>query len=145
MKTFSLTFILTLTFTGFIQAQTSEKEHEIRFLIDQYSKARGAKDPELLKAILVKDIDQLVSSGEWRRGSDTALEGMMRSFNRRPGFRTLTPEKVRFLNKDAAIVDARYVVTNSDGSLRKMWSTFIVVHEDDRWKISAIRNMLPAS
>ncbi|TDI72183.1 MAG: DUF4440 domain-containing protein, partial [Bacteroidetes bacterium] len=33
---------------------------------------------------------------------------------------------------------------NADGTARKMWSTFIVVRNEDGWKIAAIRNMLPA-
>ena len=51
---------------------------------------------------------------------------------------------IRFLDNKNAIADARYEVTNEDGSKRKMWSTFIVKLEDKRWKIAAIRNMLPA-
>jgi hypothetical protein len=94
--------------------------------------------------ILVEDIDQLVSSGTWRRGFDVALAGMMRSSNSRPGSRTLTIEHIRFLDNKNVIADARYEVTNEDGSKRKMWSTFIVKLEDKRWKIAAIRNMLPA-
>jgi len=41
-------------------------------------------------------------------------------------------------------VDARYEIQNADGTTRKMWDTFIVVLDNDAWKISAIRNMLPA-
>jgi len=33
---------------------------------------------------------------------------------------------------------------NTDGSIRKMWSTFFVVTEKKKGKISAIRNMVPA-
>jgi hypothetical protein len=42
------------------------------------------------------------------------------------------------------IADARYEIQNADGTARKMWSTFIVVYQDDAWKITAIRNMLLA-
>ncbi|MCZ6674280.1 MAG: SgcJ/EcaC family oxidoreductase [Verrucomicrobia bacterium] len=148
MKNFLLTtFILFLFFAPTYAQNISgakEDEQQIISLIDQYSKARETKDAELLKSILVKDIDQLVSSGTWRRGIDTALEGMMRSSASRPGSRTLAVETIRFLNPTSAIADARYKVTNTDGSVRKMWSTFIVIYEDNRWKIAAIRNMLPA-
>ena len=122
----------------------NENETQIIALVAEYSLARETNDPELLKSILTKEIDQLVSSGTWRRGIKTALAGMMRSSASRPGSRMLTVEQVRFLNSTSGIVDARYEVTNADGSMRKMWSTFIVTHEDGRWKIAAIRNMLPA-
>jgi hypothetical protein len=45
------------------------------------------------------------------------------------------------LGLDAGLADARYEITNADGTIRKMWSTFIVIKDDVRWKIAAIRNM----
>jgi hypothetical protein len=117
---------------------------EIRTLIDQYSLAREHRDTVLLKSILTHEIDQLVSSGEWRSGIQSSLQGMMQSSASNPGNRTLTIEKLRFLNSQSALVDARYEILNADGSIRKMWSSFIVVKQKGSWKISAIRNMLPA-
>lgn len=125
------------------EADQDDKD-AISVLIDQYSQARETKDTLLLKQILTQEVDQLVSSGEWRRGIKIALEGMLRSSTSNPGDRTLTIDQVRFLNKATAVVDARYEIRNADGSTRKMWSTFIVVNEANRWKIIAIRNMLPA-
>jgi len=49
------------------------------------------------------------------------------------------------LNSAAAMADCRYEITNADGTIRKMWSSFIIVDEKGKWKISAIRNMLPSS
>jgi hypothetical protein len=48
------------------------------------------------------------------------------------------------VNAGAAIVDCKYEIRNSDGSVRSMWSTFIVVEKKKKWWITAIRNMLPA-
>lgn len=135
---------VSLAFAQDSNAQTKHKE-EIHSLIDQYAQARETSDTTLLKSILTNDIDQLVSSGEWRRGFEGAFKGMMRSSQRNPGQRTLTVENVRFLTAETAIADARYEIENSDGSARKMWSTFVVVKDSGNWKIAAIRNMLPAS
>jgi len=98
----------------------------------------------LLKSILTDDIDQLVSSGEWRIGVEVAVKGMMRSSESNPGSRKIIIDKIKYLTNSAAVVDARYEIQNADGSIRKMWSTFIVVSEKRHWRISAIRNMLPA-
>jgi uncharacterized protein YxjI len=38
----------------------------------------------------------------------------------------------------------RYEIESADGTSRKMWSTFITVNDNGKWKITAIRNMLPA-
>lgn len=121
-----------------------EQEKTLHALIDQYAQARETSDTILLKSILTGDIDQLVSSGEWRYGLAGAMKGMLRSSASNPGTRTLTVEKVRFLSPESGIVDARYEIQNTDGSGRKMWSTFIVVRKENAWKITAIRNMLPA-
>ena len=122
----------------------SEKEQPLHKLIALYAKARETKDTVLLRQILTVDVDQLVSSGEWRKGYETAKQGMLRSSSTNPGSRTLSVDQIRFLSDDTAVVDTRYEIRNDDGSLRKMWSTFIVVYRKNRWKIAAIRNMLPS-
>ena len=146
MKTLTFLFFLLLSSTAFCQKPLNSKvqSQEIIDLINSYSKARETKDTVLLKEILVEDIDQLVSSGEWRKGTEVAVQGMMESSSANPGDRTLKVESIRFLNPDAAIVDARYEIKDASGTIRKMWSTFVVVTETEQWKISAIRNMLPA-
>lgn len=121
-----------------------EQNQKIISLIDKYAQARETKDTVLLRQILTEDIDQLVSSGEWRNGIQVALDGMMRSSSSNPGQRILTVDKIRFLNATTGIADARYEIHNPDGTVRKMWSTFIVIKADGVWKITAIRNMKPA-
>src|SRR4051794_12313157 len=116
---------------------------EISSLIDYYSKARENSDTVLLTRILTKDVDQLVSTGEWRTGIEAAVEGMVKSSASSPGTRTLKVEKIRMADLNCAIVDCRYEIQNTDGTIRKMWSTFIVVADKRTWKIAAIRNMLP--
>jgi hypothetical protein len=124
--------------------KVSDKERsDISSLIDKYSKAREKRDTILLKSILTADVDQLVSSGEWRNGIAASVKGMLNSSAGSPGTRRLTVDKIRFFNPNTAIVDCRYEINNNDGTVRKMWSTFVVLFEKGVWKISAIRNMLP--
>jgi uncharacterized protein (TIGR02246 family) len=140
---FVLGLFLVATTRGQNPLSTNDREQEIYTLIDTYSSARTEKDSMRLQAILMEDIDQLVSSGIWRKGKSEALKGMLQSSETNPGERSLLIDQIRFLNKDCALVDARYRIHNPDGTERNMWSTFIVVYDDSRWKISAIRNMLP--
>ena len=146
MKTLVFLFFLLISSSVFCQnpINTKSESQEIIDLISSYSKARETRDTVLLKEILVEDVDQLVSSGVWRKGIVEAVKGMMESSAENPGDRTLKVESIRFLNPDAAIVDARYEIKNADGTIRKMWSSFAVVTETEQWKIFAIRNMLPA-
>ena len=119
-------------------------QKEMTSLIDQYSQAREKRDTALLKTILTPNVDQLVSTGEWRIGINAAIEGMMKSSANSPGTRTLHIEKIQTITSSSAIVDCRYEIQNTDGTARKMWSTFIVIADKKTWRIMAIRNMLPA-
>ena len=145
------TLYTTIIFIGSIltthaqeKATRDKRQEKIYFLIEQYSTAREQKDSVLLRSILTGDIDQLVSTGEWRYGISESIDGMMQSSQSRPGTRTLTIESIRFPGPDWGIVDARYEIQNEDGTIRKMWSTFIVILQHGHWKIEAIRNMKPA-
>jgi uncharacterized protein (TIGR02246 family) len=123
---------------------SEQQAKDISSLIDKYSEAREKRDTVLLKSILTPDVDQLVSSGEWRTGVGESVKGMLRSSQNSPGKRTLTVDKIRLIDAQSAIADARYEIQNADGTVRKMWSTFVVTQKKGQWKISAIRNMLPS-
>ena len=126
------------------QGTPTKANKAIYDLVDAYSEAREKQDTILLKNILTADVDQLVSTGEWRTGIGEAVSGMIRSSATKPGTRTLTVEKIRYLSPQSGLADARYVIQNDDGTARQMWSTFVVVKQRGQWKISGIRNMLPA-
>ncbi len=136
-------FLITINLSLISAVFAQGNEQAIIDLVDQYGKARTEKNVDQLNAILFEDIDQLVSTGEWRRGLEESLSGMLRSSTRQPGSRSLKVEQVRFLTPKTAIADARYTIDNGDGTQRKMWSTFVMVQQQQQWKIAAIRNMLP--
>ena len=150
IRIYSLLYSIPLGLLLFIGVAISangqvSNENEIIQLIAAYQDARESKDTTRLKGLFVKDADQLVSSGTWRRGLDELLPGMLRSSGRNPGTRTITVENVRFISDSSAIADARYEITGTNGRPdRKMWSTFVLVKSEESWRIAAIRNMLPA-
>lgn len=130
---------------AFSQIKPGEKEDALKIhtLIEQYSQARETRDTVLLKKILTEDVDQLVSSGEWRAGIREAVDGMLRSSSANPGIRKLHVEKIKFLSDDIALVDCRYIITDPNGQERNLWSSFTVLFHKKNWKITAIRNMNP--
>jgi uncharacterized protein (TIGR02246 family) len=144
-----LAAVLILVGTSNADAQPPAKagdEAAIREVVRLYNSAREANDLKAIEALFVPDADQLVSSGEWRRGREALVKGAMASSARTGGTRTLTVEVIRMLTPDAAVADARYEISGlADGSTRKMWSTFVMVRHEGAWRISAIRNMLPAA
>ena len=146
MKTLALFIAMSTLAAPFVRGQgTLTKQNQAIYdLVDAYSEAREKQDTVLLKKIMTADVDQLVSTGEWRTGIGEAVTGMIRSSATKPGTRTLTVEKIKYLTPQSGLADARYVIRNDDGTARQMWSTFVVVKQGNQWKISAIRNMLPA-
>ncbi|GMQ27093.1 hypothetical protein Aoki45_37760 [Algoriphagus sp. oki45] len=142
-----LILLLLFPLIGFPQITSDQKDNalKIHYLIGEYSKARETQDTVLLKKILTEDIDQLVSSGEWRTGISEAIQGMQSSTQSNPGTRTLEVEKIKFLSDEIALVDCRYIIKSPDGTTRNMWSSFTVVFHKKEWKISAIRNMNPTT
>lgn len=140
-----LIFVMTVSVGATLAAQEARSRDEaaIRALVQQYVDARDARDSKAVAALFTADADQLVSSGEWRRGRDQVVTGSLASTERTGGRREIAIEDVRFLGDEAAIADGRYTISGLQTGDRRMWTTFVVVRSD-RWRIAAIRNMLPA-
>lgn len=117
----------------------------IQQVVDEYLNARQQRDPAAVGDLFTADADQLVSSGEWRKGREALVKGTLASSERTGGKRTITIETFRFLAPDVVIADGRYEISGlTGGAARHMWSTFVMTHSSGKWRIAAIRNMLPA-
>jgi uncharacterized protein (TIGR02246 family) len=116
----------------------------IRALVARYTEIREKGDAAALGALFTADADQLVSSGEWRKGRDAVVKGSLASSQQTQGKRTLTIDAVRTVAAGVAIADSRYEIAQADGQTRRMWASWLLVKDGDTWKIAAIRNMLPA-
>src|SRR5688500_2246173 len=125
------------------QAPVSD-DAAIRALVAAYAAARDKGDATALTALFTADADQLVSSGEWRRGRAAVVQGSLSSSQQNQGARTFTIETVRMIAADVALADSRYDITPPSGTARRMWASWILVKDGTVWKIAAIRNMLPA-
>lgn len=118
-------------------------EDEIRALVGRYVAAREALSEAQVTTLFTPDADQLVSSGEWRRGRPALVKGALASSRSNEGRRTVTLESIRLLTPDTALADGRYEIAGA-ADTRRMWSTFVLQRTPDGWRIAAIRNMLPA-
>ena len=121
-------------------------EAAIREVVSKYVDARERIDPKAVEDLFTSDADQLVSSGEWRKGRDAVVSGTMASSRNSGGKRSITVESIRLLSPDVAIADGRYDLTGlADGATRNMWTTLVLKRTEKGWRIAAIRNMLPAA
>ncbi len=125
------------------------EEPAIRQLVQDYVAAREKADPIATARLFTPDADHLVSSGEWRQGREAVVAGTLASSRQNNGTRTISITQIRFLSPEIALVDGRYTLTPRDGaSPRQMWTSLLVQKTEKteaRWRIAAIRNMLPAS
>jgi len=120
-------------------------EVAIRAIVKTYLDARERRDEHALRALFTEDADQLVSSGEWRKGREAIVTGTLASSQSNSGARTIAIETVRFPASGVALADGRYEIAGAQAAeTRRMWSTFLMVRQPDGWRIAAIRNMLPA-
>ncbi len=121
-------------------------EASIRDLVQKYVDARNSKDTEKTRALFLADADQLVSTGEWRKGIDAVVQGAMASSRKETGKSSIQVESIRWLGPDLALVDGRYETSAAEtGASRKLWTTLVVKRTDLGWRIAAIHNMLPAA
>jgi uncharacterized protein (TIGR02246 family) len=120
-------------------------ESAVKDVVAQYLAAREHRDAGAVGALFTDDADQLTSSGDWRRGRDAIVRGTLQSSDRTGGTRTFTIETVRFPTRNVAIADGRYELTSAQDGRRAMWTSFLFVRSGDRWRISAIRTLLPAA
>ena len=131
---------------GFCVATAAPSDEEaIRATISKYVLARNERAPDRVRSLFTADADQLVSTGEWRHGIDELITGMMLSSSREQPKSSVSVTDVRLLDANVAIVDGRYQTTSSNGTLRDMWTTFVLTRTPEGWRIAAIRNMKPAS
>jgi uncharacterized protein (TIGR02246 family) len=121
-------------------------EAAIREIVSKYVAARERIDQQAVEELFTSDADQLVSSGEWRKGRDAVVRGAMASSRSTGGRRSITVESVRFVTPDVAIADGRYELTGlAEGATRNMWATLVLKRTEKGWRITAIRNMLPST
>jgi len=120
-----------------VYAQTDDGA--IRAIVQKYMDARESQDAAAVGSLFTADADQLVSSGVWRKGREELVKGTLASSRNSTGKRTITLTSIRYPSPGVAIADGRYELGE-----RKMWTCFVLVKEGSGWRISAIRNMLPA-
>ena len=147
----ALSIGLILSLAGLVPQDTSPAgrggsaaDAAVRDVVKRYVDARERADAAAIESLFTADADQLVSSGEWRKGRDAVVRGTLASSKQNSGARTIAIESVRFPSPDTAIADGRYEITGGAQGDRRMWTSFVMIRTKDGWRISAIRNMLPA-
>lgn len=126
-------------------ADTARDEASVREVVRKYVAAREQADEAAVRSLFTADADQLTSSGEWRKGRDNVVRGSLASSRANEGKHTIAVDMVRFPAAGVAIADGAYTIAASgQAQSRNMRTSFVLVREGGEWRITAIRNMLPA-
>ena len=146
MRLLTMFSLLAVVSTSAQAPTPANDEAAVREIVKRYVDAREQRDPKAIEALFTEDADQLTSSGQWRRGRGEVVKGTMASSQQTGGTRTITIETVRFPARGVAIADGRYEISGlAGGATRRMWTSFVLTGSDGGWRITAIRNMLPAA
>jgi uncharacterized protein (TIGR02246 family) len=141
-------FLMAPLFAVLVQAQSAGPADEaaIRQVVHNYLDAREHRDAKAVSNVFTADADQLVSTGEWRRGREALVRGTLASSESTGGRRTITIHTIRLLAPGVALADGPYELTGLvGGTSRSMWTTFVLTRGADGWRIAAIRNMRPTT
>lgn len=145
MKTSAACLLVTVALFAQQPSDRASDEAAIRRVVEKYVEARDHRDESAIGTLFTADADQLVSTGEWRRGRKDVVRGTMSSSQNSPRKRTITVVSVRFVSPGVALADGRYEIAgDATSDSRKMWTTLVMARVPDGWRIAAIRNMLPA-
>src|SRR5260370_27707843 len=135
-----------LVFAACLFAQAAGDDAAIRGMVQKYMDARENNDPRAIEALFTSDADQLVSSGEWRKGRSQVVKGTMASSQSSGGKRTITVTSLRFLTPVVALADGRYELTGlAGGATRSMWTSLALPRGSEGWRSSALADMLPSA
>lgn len=119
-------------------------EAAVREVVRKYVEARELRSPDAVAALFTADVDQHTTTGEWRRGRAEVVAGTQRASAQNVGTRRITIDTVRFASPDVAIADGPYEIVAPNTPTRRMWTTIVLSRAADGWRISAIRNAIPA-
>lgn len=151
MRAIVIVFAVTAVIGSAAQARQNRQagagdEAAVRAVVASYMDARAGADEAALVALFTEEADQLTSSGEWRRGRAAVVRGSMGSSKANSGARVVAIETVRLLAAGVAIADGKYsIAAGPDAAARNMATSFVMAKSGQGWRITAIRNMLPAS
>ena len=146
MKISATCFLMAVSLFAQQPSVETNDEAAIRETVQKYVDARDKMDERAIDALFTSDADQLVSTGEWRKGRKEVVRGTLASSQSSAGKRTITVVSVRFVAPNVALADGRYEISGLAGAeSRKMWTTLLLTRGSDGWRIAAIRNMLPAA
>jgi uncharacterized protein (TIGR02246 family) len=128
---------------------TPQDEQAIRKVIAEMELSWNRHDAKAVVALATEDFDLVVPPGNYTGGRAENEIGLERSFSAvfKNARDTVTIDRVRFIRPDVALIDGTFEITGSEipGPPLKGLQTLVLVKEDGRWMITALRRMVPVA
>jgi len=146
------TTVLLLVLTVSVFAQTTAlspaDDAAIRRIVQQQDDARNRGDWKALAELFTEDAEQFTSAGEWRRGRASIEQRVAESMKTvYKGSKYVSKvETIRLVTPTVALADGSFEITNiASGGSRRGHTTYVLVKSADRWRIAAVRSMVPTA
>ena len=121
-----------------------EDESAIRKLLADNTVAFNEHRGDLITAASTDDFDLVNPPGTYSSGKPDLREAFRGAF--RNAKMAATIERIRFIRPDVALVDGTFAISGSEITpAPKGLRTFVLVKENGRWMITALRQMIPVA
>jgi len=134
-----LTPALVLSHTqGANNENQAEEEVLIRRQISLGEQAMNKHDAGALAAQLAEDVDHINAFGGWTKGREAIRKAWEQLYQTiwKDDLSKTTPEKIRFLKPDVAVVIARITHRRATEATENLYmATFVMTKKADKWQI----------
>lgn len=121
-----------------------EDESAIRKVLAEDTTAFNEHRPSLIAEATTDDFDLVNPPGTYSSGKPDLQKAFRGAF--RNAKMVATVDRIRFIRPDVALVDGKFEISGSDISpAPKGLRTFVLVKENGRWMITALRQMTPVA
>jgi uncharacterized protein (TIGR02246 family) len=119
-----------------------EDDSAIRKLLADNTAAFNQHRGDLISEASTDDFDLVNPPGTYTSGKPDLREAFTGAFRNAKVVATI--ERIRYIRSDVALVDGTFEISGSDLTpAPKGLRTFVLVKEGGRWKITALRQMIP--
>ena len=134
-----LTPALVLSHTQGVKGENkAEDEALIRNLLSMGQQAMNKHDASALAAHLTEDVDHINAFGGWTKGREAIRKVWEQLYQTvwKDDLSKTTPEKIRFLKPDVAVVIARITHRRATEATENLYmATFVMTKKADKWQI----------
>jgi uncharacterized protein (TIGR02246 family) len=121
-----------------------EDESAIRKLLAEITAAFNQHRGDLISAASTDDFDLVNPPGTYSSGKPDLGDSFRGAFRNARVVATI--QRIRFIRPDVALVDGTFEISGSEITpAPKGLRTFVLVKENGRWMITALRQMIPSA